>query len=789
MKRLTYLFILASSTVFAQTETIRGTITDVESKVPLIGATVILLDSDPIVGASTDIDGKFKLENVAVGRCYIKVTYLGYNPAVLSGLVLTSGKELVLNIELEEQVMQKGEVVVSASREKEKPMNTMTTVSARVFSTEEADRFAGARQDVSRMASNFAGIRSANDAQNDIVIRGNSPLGLLWRLDGVDVPNPNHFGNMGATGGPVSMLNGNVLANSDFMTSAFPSEYGNAVSGVFDLKLRSGNNEKHQFLGQLGFNGLELGAEGPFSKKQGSSYLINYRYSTLGLLGLMGVNFGTGSAIPEYQDLSFKVRFPTKKAGIFELFGMGGISSINLLASEEKDTSNYNLYGRGDSDVRNRNMLGVVGLTHTYILPKNAYTKFTLAASSIVNRNVVDSLDAERGIHDWYRSDFQNHRFQGAFFYKKKFSAKHSVKVGVRGSAFYTIMKDSAYNNQWDRYVTLTDFEGVTGLIEPYMQWQWKWNDKWTMNTGLHGQYLTINNSYAVEPRWGLAWKVAEKHSLSMGYGLHSQMAPMAVYFNVDEDALGNKTTPNKNVDFVRSQHFVLGYDWSLLNNMRFKAETYYQHIYNAIVDADSSSYSALNFGGFNTDEPEKMTNKGTGNNYGLELTFEKFLTKGYYWLLTGSLYDSKYRASDGITRNTAFNGNYVLNALGGYELQLFKNREHKTSNYLLFDVKFTLAGGSRYTPIDEDASALAGEAVYRNDLAFSEQFKPYYRLDIRVGYKRIGRKVTQELAFDIQNVTNKKNPLNKAYDAKQNTLVNVNQLGLFPMLLYRINF
>ncbi|MCB0755344.1 MAG: carboxypeptidase-like regulatory domain-containing protein, partial [Flavobacteriales bacterium] len=333
MKRfLAILFLtVMSSAVLAQTQTIRGVVTDQESRMPIIGAAVVVLGSDPIIGTTTDIDGNFKLPKVEVGRIDLEVTYLGYSPKTFNGLVLQAGKELVLNVQMQEMVVKQDEVVVTAARRKDEVLNTMTTVSARVFSTEEAERYAGTRNDVSRMATNFAGVRGANDATNDIVIRGNSPTGLLWRLEEIDIPNPNHFGNLGSTGGPVSMLNSNVLSNSDFLTGAFPSEYGNGISGVFDLKMRHGNNEKHEFLAQIGFNGLEVGAEGPFSRKSGASYLINFRYSTLALFALGGVDFGTGDAIPEYSDLSFKVRIPTKKAGIFSVFGMGGISSIEFI--------------------------------------------------------------------------------------------------------------------------------------------------------------------------------------------------------------------------------------------------------------------------------------------------------------------------------------------------------------------------------------------------------------------------------------------------------------------------
>ncbi len=814
MSRLFPVILLLLSSVFgfAQKQTVRGVVTDSESRMPIIGAAVVVLGSDPLIGSTTDLDGKFNLPKVDVGRVDIQVTYLGYEPRTLSGLQLESGKELVLNIELVEQVIKQEEVVVTANRRKEEVLNTMTTVSARVFSTEEATRYAGTRNDVSRMATNFAGVRGANDATNDIVIRGNSPTGLLWRLEDIDIPNPNHFGNLGSTGGPVSMLNSNVLSNSDFLTGAFPSEYGNGISGVFDLNMRHGNNEKHEFLGQIGFNGVELGAEGPFSKKSGASYLINFRYSTLELFQLGGVDFGTGDAIPKYSDLSFKVRIPTKNAGIFESFGMGGISSIEFLASQSEDNST-NFYSQGGVDVYNRTKTGVIGFSHTYLFKNASYLKTTIAASTLLKQDVIDSVDLSRNPFEWYKQNFQDHRFQMSTYYKIKFNAQHNLKVGNRTTVYYSILKDSAFIPSWNDYETLTDFDGVTALIQPYAQWQWRWNDAWTMNTGLHGQVLTLNGTWAVEPRWGLQWKANPRHRLSLAYGLHSQMIALDNYFLVMEDSLGNRETPNRNLDFVRSHHVVLGYDWSLPFDMRIKMEAYYQYIYDAVIGADINSYSSLNVGSFTQEGPDNLVNGGTGTNYGLELTFEKFLTKGYYWLLTASLYDSKYTASDGIVRNTVFNGNYVVNVLGGYELQLKRknpkerlpkptfseqklkrwNRKQEvrkaTQHSLKFDVRFTVAGGARYTPIDVDASALARRAVYIDTSAYSQQFEPYYRLDLGLTYRMSRPKVTQEFQASCQNVTDKANPLYNQYNPDNNRLENVYQLGIYPLLQYRILF
>jgi hypothetical protein len=339
MKRsiLLFLSLLYAALAFSQTytQTIRGKVIDADSKSPLFGANVVLLNSDTLNGSVTDVDGKFRLDKVKVGRQAIKVTSLGYEDAFLSNIILTSAKEVVLTIELREKVYTANVIEIVSETDKTKANNDLVTLSSRNFQAEETGRYAGSRGDPSKMVANYAGVSSGNDARNDIIVRGNSPLGVLWRLEGVDIPNPNHFSAQGATGGPISMLNNNVLGNSDFLTGAFPAEYGNKTAAVFDLKLRNGNNEKREFTGQIGINGVELGAEGPISKKQGSSYLVNYRYSTLELFNKLGIRFGV-SASPEYQDVSYKVNIPTQKAGIFQVWGIGGTSKLSLLDSELK---------------------------------------------------------------------------------------------------------------------------------------------------------------------------------------------------------------------------------------------------------------------------------------------------------------------------------------------------------------------------------------------------------------------------------------------------------------------
>ena len=423
MNKLKLLFInlilVVVSNINAQyiAQSVRGQIIEKQTQTTLPGATVIILESNPVIATTTDSKGYFLLKNIPVGRISLQISYIGYNTIILSNLNLSSGKELVLDIEMEEKIQTMDEVVITAVKNGE-TINRMASISARTFSVEESQRYAGARNDISRMAANYAGVCTSNDALNDIVIRGNSPAGLLWRLDGVDIPNPNHFGQIGATGGPVSMLNNNVLSNSDFITGAFPAEYGNAYSGVFDLKMRNGNYNKHEFLGQIGFNGFEFGAEGPVSRKNNSSYLINYRYSTMAALQALGISVGTGKAVPNYQDLTFKLNFPTKNIGRITIFALGGISDINFLYSERDTTEeNNNVYAYKNRDVLSISKMGVIGLSHTYIMNNSTYSKLIIGASTMINENVVDSVSTETNIPiPHVRMDLTDSRIFGNFY-------------------------------------------------------------------------------------------------------------------------------------------------------------------------------------------------------------------------------------------------------------------------------------------------------------------------------------------------------------------------------------
>jgi CarboxypepD_reg-like domain/TonB-dependent Receptor Plug Domain len=784
MKKCLWLMLIFTPLLsFAQNnkQNIRGTIIDKLSQSTLIGATVQIINNSENKGTLTDENGNFVLPNLAPDRYEIKVSYLGYKDVFVPNVVVTSGKEVILDISMEEDLKLLNEIVVKAYS-KNKTINDLATISARTFSMEEVNRYAGGRSDPARLAANFAGVSAPDDSRNDIVIRGNSPVGVLWRIDGMNVTNPNHFASVGTTGGAVSALNTNLLKSSDFFTSAFPAEYGNAISGVFDLGFRNGNSQKRETTIQAGvITGLEATTEGPISKKNGSSYLVGYRYALAGVAQAVGVDIGT-TATPSYQDLSFKLSSGNTKFGRFSMFGILAKSSISISGG-----NSGSLYGGKDgNDLASE--IGIIGVKHFKQIGGKSYL------SSIVGLNyaATDQINygSDRLTNTSYTKEENNVAKTGYNFatsYNSKINSKLFVKIGVQDeliglNLYYRTKRD--INSDWQQ---VWDYDSYTNLAQVYAHAKYSFNEKITLNAGVHSQYFFLNSSSSFEPRLGLKYELNPKSSLSFGYGLHAQMQPINVYFLQSQNADGTYSYKNEDLDFTKSHHLVLGYDWNPLKDWRLKAEVYYQSLYDVPVNTFSSSYSMLNTGAsFKTDLEDQLTNGGTGRNYGAELTIEKFFSNGYYGLFTSSMYSSKYKGSDGVERNTAFNGKYVYNVLAGKEWKIGRDKQNKIS----LDFKFTNAGGRAYTPIDLTASNATGREVLSTD-AYSGFYEDYFRMDIKANYtiNSRKRKLSQTISLDIQNVTDHQNVFSQNYNAERQSINTTYQLGLFPNVVYKVQF
>ena len=769
--------------LFSQTEltqTIKGTVIDKEAEYPLIGVNVLLLIEGETTGTTTDLDGNFKLENVPVGRQAIQFSYIGYEPVTIPNILVASGKESMIQIQMEEDLNNLSEVVVTANKGKRGAVNEMAAVGARSMNMEEVTRFSGSMGDVSRMAQNYAGVSGASDERNDIIVRGNSPSSVLWRMEGVDIPSPNHWATLGTTGGPISMLNVNNLRTSDFLSSAFPAEYGNATGAVFDLKLKNGNPDKYEFLGQIGFNGFEGGIEGPLGIGKKASFFANYRYSTLGVFQALGIDFGTGGNVPQYQDVNFKVNIPTEKAGRFSLWGLGGVSDITF--EPEPDG---NLFSDGDSKFSAGSVTGMGGISHLYFFNDRTSSTFavslTSTESTVFNEEIIDVVEGT--FEKDYVSRNKQEKLGINWTFNQKINAKNRVKAGVIADFYDTDVKDSLLLDA-GFWFPILDFQGNASLYRAFGQWQHKFNDKLTFNGGLHGAVYALNNSTSFEPRASLSYDISPKSTFGIGYGRHSQLQPLPIYFSKDENATAAENAANEDLGFIKSDHFVASWDYQLTNNSRIKLEAYHQSLFNIATDPNDGDFSMINFGAdFGFPNRVGLTNDGIGSNTGIELTVERSLDKGFYYLLTASVFDSKYEGSDEVSRNTFFNSNYVFNVLVGKEFVLSKKLS------ITLDGRFNYAGGRRFTPFDIEKSIERGEGVRDESQRFEGQYDPYIRPDIKIGIRHNAKKYSQTWSVDLQNFIGRKNVFNQSWNETNNEIDTAYQRGFFPDVRYQILF
>jgi hypothetical protein len=640
------------------------------------------------------------------------------------------------------------------------------------------------------MVRSFPGVIPANDSRNDIIIRGNSPIGVQWSLDGVEIPNLNHFNTgVGMTGGQVTMLNTNLLANSDFHMSAWPAPYGNAMAGIFDLQMRKGNNQKHEFWGQMGFNGIEAGSEGYFSKNSTSSYLVSYRYSIPDLMNKMGINTGI---IPKYQDLTMKLNFDINKKNQLSVIGLYGSSGINFVTSEvgmvefDKD-----LLGQYDQRIKIDAKTYILGVTHR--VDFTTKTKLTTLLSLVRSDThmPVDTMSMTQPNAEWqplWDEKALEDKYSCYSKIEHRFSYASLIEAGVKYDLYnVNYLEKESYSDERG-FFTNVDKKGSFGLWRVYTQYRQNIASRLILTGGLHGMYLDMNNTYSVEPRFGARYTPVSKHTFALAGGLYSQMIPRSFYFIRTLNPQGEIELSNKKLGFMKSAHADFSYSWSFAPDWHFKAETYYQWLYNIPVKNDpNETYTILQAGGAGENvimREGNLVNKGTGKNYGVEFTVEKFMSKNYYLLFNSTLYRSTY--TNGYNKkewSTVFDGKYLFNLASGYELTLKKG-------WTLFaDIKGSLAGGTRYTPVLEEESKKERKVVFDITRMNELQLRNYFRTDLRIGYRRNGKKFTDELALDLQNLTNQRNIYSLIYDIDEGTYKETLLQGFVPMVTYRVNF
>ena len=718
---------------------------------PIFFADIYLSPGNQVV--KSDSLGYFAFPKLPLNSYQIRVRALGYEEFSIPKIELIAGKESYLAIEMEEKPIFLQEVRIQAEKSKEVAKNEFTLVSARQFSLLEAQRYAGGFQDPARMALNFAGVTNAgSDQNNEIIIRGNSPKGLLWRMEGIEIPNPNHFGDgQGSTSGIISMINSTSLANSDFMSGAFPAEYGNASSGVFDLSLRRGNNQKKEWMTTLSVVGLDVAGEGPLGNK-GGSYRVGLRYSTLEILLKSGlVNINTGNFKPAYRDLNYLIELPTKKSGTFTLWGIAGANNTEDIKTTTSDFTNSQVV--------------VGGLSHK--LPvKSGHIKTVLAYMT----ESTEIIQETRSVTTREQT-YQYPTWRLNSYYLHRFNSTAQLKIGVNmsqlGYNLYEFRNKLIYLNDKDK----------TFYWQQYIQFHKKWTSQLSMTAGIHRYEFELNKAQGWEPRMSVLWETKSGGRLGLGLGVHSRLDPLSLYFYKRYTGSTSRL-PNMNIKPAISLHQVISYDQRIGENTRLKLEAYVQNISQAPVDSNRNSpFSLLNYSsGIPT---QVLENSGIGENKGIELTLERFLSNDFYYLITASVFDTKYQAKKNVWYNTQFNNNYAANVLVG------KDFRQKFS----VNLRYLIRGGNRYTPINLSESIKRNTTVLTSSQIMQAQYPTFQRLDLSIAYKLNRAKHTWTIRADLQNILDIDNVIEERYDSNAKALTYRYALPLIPILSTRVDF
>ncbi|MBP3244921.1 MAG: TonB-dependent receptor [Bacteroidaceae bacterium] len=778
-----------------QAQTVRGTVTDAISGEKLIGATVKVVETG--TGSVVDLEGNFRIDIPQSGRYTLETSYVGYEPNVMKEVLVAGVKEVVIDIQLRENNTELTEVVVRPRVNKEATVNPAVLTGGVMLSMEEASRFAGGYNDPARLVMSFAGISGEADGSG-LSIHGNAPERMQYRIEGVEVFTPNHFNDTWNAGyGLVSALNSNVIGNSDFFTSTFNANYNNALSGVFDVKMRTGNNAKHENILQIGTVSEELTLEGPISRKSNSSYIVNYRYGFTSLVDKLNL-IDTDGAHVDFQDFSAKLMFPTKRAGTFSIFGLGFYDTTWDERVKLEDT--HSAYDASDNDAKLAQLLA--GVSHKIHLG-NKWTWRTTAAYNMQHlKNDIYYYGLERSAEGFISQPLAYEEPERKYLFSIQkvnedrllFNTELSKQVTDRwliqlGGEYSHRFFNLAYKSVDQLYAPVstmheyTKMKDDTGLANIFCQNLVRVSNYFSLSAGIAGNYFLLSKDLSVEPRASLKWDPDEKNSFSMGYGLHSMIEKLDAYFYRNAD--GNLA--NKDLGLTKAHHLHATYVHKLNSNLTLRMNAYYEYGFDTPVGIDGSTYCVTNRYFFYTDEP--LVNKGNTRNYGGDITLEHYMNRGFFGQTNFSLYKSQYRGVDKVWRNQLYDRGFMFKILGGKEWMIGKNM-------LNVSVKYSIQGGLRYTPIDVEqmrANIAAGiiddNPIYKDNEAFSQRFDPSGIVDLTISYKINRRHVSHTFAFEGLNILQTETPLYQRFDL--GTLdVRTDKSGLsLPNIFYRLDF
>lgn len=775
----TFFFIWGFSNLQAQTGNIFGTVIEKETRQPLAGANVIIIGTD--LGASTDVNGKYEINNVPVDIYQIKFSFVGFESKIETDVVVKSNKTIFVNAELVAGSIE-GEDIEVTSTYFEKPDDS--PISSQSLNKEEIRRSPGSREDVSRMLQNFPGVNTSSDDRNDLIIRGGSPTEVQFLLDNIEIPNPNHFGTQGATGGPIGMINTEFIEKVNFYSGGFTAGYGSKLSGVMDIKLRNGNNDRWGGKIDLNFGGAGGYIEGPFANRKGS-YLVGVHKSFLDLLK----DALDMDGVPDYTNLQGKINYNFNNTHLLTLLWLGGDDKIFFdydVDADDFETGKIDTNYYDNTDFKTRQITGGINLRsiwnnnlYTNLTASHTYSSFKLDVHGIDVIGINNSGELENKQEINYRLSFSNSSVEQIT--NLKFDANYIISQNstlTLGGFIKRNMFDHNIKNippepdEVDKYGQLPESWDINYSYNPVYKYGGYINLKFTLlnliniNAGGRVNHFELIDETSFSPRFTLLIDLTNKLSFHTGYGIYYQN-PEFIWISSHES---NK----HNLKDIRCDHYIAGLTYLVTPSLKLTLEGYLKRYFDYPVSSEEG-YKMISMANLGADyeaslETRKLISSGTGRAKGIDFMLQQKMTESFYGLFSYSYSMTQHKALDGIYRPGAFDNRNVMNFIFGYQL----NKENE------FSIKFRYAGGRPYTPFDKNKSIETGNGILDLTSINSERYDDYQRLDLRYDKREFYNWGTIIWYVSVENILNKKNVLVHRWDGDEHKTDYKYQTGLF---------
>lgn len=758
-------------------EMLRGRVRDASTGSPVVGAKVHLSNGRPQQDRLliTDSLGYFAAEMLPPGIYLCSVQAAGYEAIRIPEIQLVAARQTVLDLFLKPASVALPDVIIRAGAERQ----VLLPLGEIPLTREKTQRFPATFFDPARLALAFAGVANADDQANGLLIRGNSPQHLRWRLEGVEVVNPNHLPNAGTlsdrptqTAGGVLLFSAQLLENSSLLTGALPPGYGDAFGGIMDIYWRRGNAQKHELTAQASLLGLDFAAEGPLDRKNKHSYLVNYRYSTVGLLGQLGISFGNEQIW--FQDYTFKTSFSGKKGGQWSVFGAAGDSRNRFTPPTDSGsiTQFKDLF-----QIDFRSSTGLLGTTWNSALGSRTY--LAVSAVSSVQRN---TRTAEAKALFSERDTALDARLGLSLRLAHQASTHRSLQAGLLAQ-YASLATDASRQDS-----LLYSATAATLTFQPWVNNLWTLpNERTQIHLGVHALIWRLLERYAWrthwEPRLTVVHRLRERHHIAFYLGLNSQTHALWVYALHPPAADASDANRLEGAPVATALQASARYSWAASEVWRLRAEVFYQHQYR--LPAAGALHLA------NISEPQPLGSlvaTGRARNAGMELSAERFLSGGWFLLANTTLLQAHYRGTDNRWRSSRWNTGHMANLTAGKEWTL----DHWPERLRTFGAngRLTWVGGQRAAPIDTAASAAAQSTHYDVSNGYPVRLPDFVRLDLRIYWRRHwGKRRNSLLAFDLQNATLRSNVAYYYFDPLLGRVATKAQLSLVPNISWRLEW